>query len=230
MCHLPGPFFEAEIGIIPARLGQSDPPQGHTGDVEIVEVGQPLVVARPPLGRPVQSGIGKPGLDVLANVEVLALDHPQIAASLLDPGGEPFGPRLITDMGPVGKNLEHPAVIETGRGTTNHGLHQAVPTEPSLPVDQPLAITARRSHDVGRISDDEVEGVVAAGVVEGSIPDVHVGVRKTASELGHLESSRVDVSGDDMIGMTRQVQGLDAAPAPHVEGAPHVSWYSHLGQ
>ena len=230
LCDLPGPFLEGQIRLVATSLRQRDPTQGDTGDVEGVEVGQPLVVARTPLRGSVEAGVSEPRLDVFADVEVFPLDSPQVTASPLDPGGQSLGPRLISDVGPVGENLKHAAVVEAGRGATDDGFHQAVAGESAFSVDQTLTVRAGRGHDVWRIGDDEVESVISSRIVEGPFPNVHVRMGETAREFGHLKGSWIDVSGNDMVGVARQVQGLHAASTTHVQGAPDMGGNGHLGQ
>jgi len=205
----------------------SEPPQAHAADAQAGQVVQPGAGAAAEVRDAGEPGVGEPQLDVLVGVEDLALDDQGVAAGGGDPPGEALVPGLVGD-GPVGQHLERAALGQALRAARDDAPDQVVARQRRLAVGEPGV--RRRAHHVGGVADDEVEGVGVDRVVQRAEPQVGVHPGEEGAQPRQLEGARVDVGRDDPVGVTRQVEGLDAAARAQVEGGAHGGPDRQLGQ
>ena len=204
-----------------------DPAEPDPLDAGLLQPRQPRVVALGVVRAAVVAAVLEPQLDVRRRVQGLAL-HDQRVAVLAEPRAEPFVPGPTLDDRPVGENLQ-PATGGEVVGTGPHDvLDHAVAGQAGVAVDQPVA-GGRGDHE-GRVGGDQVEPLPRDRLEERAVADLDLRTVELGVEPGHPQRAAVDVGRDDMAGVGREMECLDAAPGAEVERASDRLAHRQLGE
>jgi hypothetical protein len=214
--------------VLSALATEVDPPEADALDALLVEPAQPGVVPTDVVGAAVETGVLEPELDVRRRVQHLAL-HDEGRAVLGHPRRHPLVPGDVAVDGPVREHLEPAAGAQVCRRLADDPLDDRVGRQAGVAVDQSLA--GRRGDHERRVGRDQVEGVAGDGLEERALADVDVreAVQRSV-EAGEPQGPLVDVGGHDVLGVGRQVQGLDATAGAEVQGAAHWLTQGELGE
>ena len=204
------------VGALPQQhIPEPDPI--HAPGIEIVEPGSVQPVEG--LGSGPGAAVADPGLGVLGDVLLLALDDPVVEA--FGPFGRARESVAALDVLPVAQQLRDPARCEVVAGGPDHGFDERVADQAAVTIVVLGHPGRARGDDERRIRDDAVEPLAGDGFIEA--PESQLDTLDAVEREVHArERQRAlrDVGRDDPVGESRRVHRLDAAARAEVEHAP----------
>ena len=172
VCERLGEFLAGDLAGSVADVFQEDPAEAHCVDVIVGEVVEPLHGARDALVRAGIDGlVAKPGGDVHAWIDHVALQHPGAHTVGRQPGRDAGLPRLVEHMRPGTEDVRSAALCEVVRCLAEHQLSCAVEVQAGIAVD--VADFRQPNHE-RRVGHDAVECLAAYRFEPFALAQLHV--------------------------------------------------------
>ena len=162
--------------------------------------------------------VARPRLGVLGRVLDLSLHHPRVETGALEPRRHAVGPRRAADFR-VPEHLGDAARLEVRTHRPDEVGDDGVTGSAGVAVLEEGHLTRARGDDEGWVADDEGRSAPPRPGRASTRPDFPLDLVERGREAGEREGSLGQVGDDHLVGVTREVEGLDPAPGPQVEGS-----------